>query len=108
MALINCSECGAEISDKATVCPRCGAPVGEDKESKGSGVKQLTTTQGTSKSIKLQGAIALTMMIVGMVWIITVANAGTAERVTLTPVLIFLIGFVWYVVNRIRKWWHHD
>lgn len=26
MALIKCSECGKEISDKATICPSCGAP----------------------------------------------------------------------------------
>lgn len=27
MALIKCSECGKEISDKATVCTNCGCPV---------------------------------------------------------------------------------
>lgn len=27
MALINCKECGQEISDAAKVCPHCGAPV---------------------------------------------------------------------------------
>lgn len=27
MALIPCSECGKEISDKASACPHCGAPV---------------------------------------------------------------------------------
>lgn len=27
MALIKCSECSAEISDKASCCPKCGAPV---------------------------------------------------------------------------------
>ncbi len=27
MALINCDECGAQISDKAPNCPRCGTPV---------------------------------------------------------------------------------
>ena len=27
MALIKCSECGREISDKAATCPGCGAPV---------------------------------------------------------------------------------
>lgn len=27
MALIKCSECSAEISDKAARCPKCGAPV---------------------------------------------------------------------------------
>ena len=26
MALINCAECGQQISDKATACPHCGAP----------------------------------------------------------------------------------
>lgn len=29
MALIKCTECGKEISDKATTCPNCGAPVGK-------------------------------------------------------------------------------
>lgn len=27
MALVNCTECGKEISDQATACPGCGAPV---------------------------------------------------------------------------------
>ena len=41
MALINCNECGKEISDKATSCPHCGAPIyfinsndGDGKKSK--------------------------------------------------------------------------
>ena len=28
MALILCSECGKEFSDKAVSCPNCGCPVG--------------------------------------------------------------------------------
>lgn len=27
MALVHCTECGREISDRATSCPGCGAPV---------------------------------------------------------------------------------
>lgn len=27
MALVICSECGAKVSDKASVCPQCGAPI---------------------------------------------------------------------------------
>ena len=27
MAIIKCPECGREVSDKATACPQCGAPV---------------------------------------------------------------------------------
>lgn len=41
MALVNCSECGKEVSEKASSCPNCGnpindtKPVGADKESLG-------------------------------------------------------------------------
>ena len=31
MALINCPECGKEISDQAASCPSCGAPLGNKK-----------------------------------------------------------------------------
>ena len=30
MALIKCIECGHEVSDKATICPNCGCPVGKE------------------------------------------------------------------------------
>lgn len=31
MALIKCSECGKEISDKAKVCVNCGNPIFQEK-----------------------------------------------------------------------------
>lgn len=33
MALITCPECGKEISDQASVCPNCGAPVAKNSVS---------------------------------------------------------------------------
>ncbi len=27
MAMVKCAECGKEVSDKATTCPSCGAPI---------------------------------------------------------------------------------
>ena len=33
MAIINCEECGKEISDRATSCPYCGAPTGNIQQS---------------------------------------------------------------------------
>lgn len=99
MALVKCSECEKEVSNKAAACPGCGAPF--ESEAKGSGVKRLTTTQRTSKSIKLQGALAGIMIIIGLYLMV----AHPADD---SSTLIFLIGFIWFIVNRARKWWHHD
>lgn len=38
MALIKCTECKKEISDKAGTCPGCGAPVGQAKKKSGVGL----------------------------------------------------------------------
>lgn len=39
MALINCKECGQQISDSASFCPHCGAPVSKDVFCPGCGTK---------------------------------------------------------------------
>ena len=28
IALVSCSDCGRQVSDRATACPQCGAPLG--------------------------------------------------------------------------------
>lgn len=44
MALIKCSECGKEISNKASVCPHCGMPLrSEDR-----GTYDITITRKNS------------------------------------------------------------
>lgn len=40
MALINCSECGKQVSDKAASCPNCGNPINQ----------QAATTSNTTSS----------------------------------------------------------
>ena len=40
MALINCPECNAQVSDKAAVCPNCGHPINMPAQEKGGGWKQ--------------------------------------------------------------------
>lgn len=42
MAMINCPECDARISDQAQACPGCGNPM-----------KGVVTTQLTSKRYKI-------------------------------------------------------
>ena len=51
MALIKCYECGKDISDKAPICPNCGAP--QKIESKGEILDQLKNIRDKFSGIKL-------------------------------------------------------
>lgn len=44
MALINCSECGKEVSDKAASCPNCGNPINNNPIKKDVVVNTTSTT----------------------------------------------------------------
>ncbi|MCA9367214.1 zinc ribbon domain-containing protein [Candidatus Kaiserbacteria bacterium] len=50
MALIICSECGKEISEKATTCPRCGNPINNLVTVEN--LQPVTTIEQTSKKWK--------------------------------------------------------
>lgn len=45
MSLIKCSECGADVSEKASVCPKCGCPIDVfiriEKQRKKSNIKKI-------------------------------------------------------------------
>jgi len=47
MALIKCSECGREISDKAAACIHCGCPISESKPTSFAGHKVVYTGNKT-------------------------------------------------------------
>lgn len=55
MALINCKECGKEISDKATNCPNCGAPINDDT---------ITKEISAGKKVAIFCIVALVIVII--------------------------------------------
>lgn len=52
MALINCFECGKQISDKATACPNCGAPIEKVLEQKADSSETKITENNKEIHIK--------------------------------------------------------
>lgn len=56
MAIINCKECGQEISSKAEKCPKCGNPINE-KEKEGCFLQTLN--MGCSIIVVIVGALLL-------------------------------------------------
>jgi len=108
MALINCPDCKSQVSTSATSCPQCGAPIAEAKQSKAAG-SPLTTTQETSKKLKLHTLISALLIIFGFVAIFAMASpndAGKVEPSAFPPIMI-MVGVVWYIVAKFRIWWHH-
>ena len=107
MALINCPECSKEISNAAPACPNCGTPIASASEASAAGA-QLTTTQLTSKKLKMHTAISVLAVIVGAVWIMVQMDAvERGSEPSAIPILLLLLGFVWFIITRIRIWWHH-
>lgn len=54
MALINCPECGKEVSDKARICINCGYPIEElvNKETDGVVIGDITTINGVEINLR--------------------------------------------------------
>lgn len=106
MALIKCPDCGTEVSDRAPSCPKCGAPIAAAAETTAAGAP-LTTTQGTSKKLKLQSLIAGVILVFSLVALSGGASNPEAGAPTLP--LVFAAGsLIWLLVTRIRIWWHHS
>ena len=100
MALIDCPSCNKKTSDKAQTCPHCGFGVGdatsEDIERKRS-LKKFQKLQ----SIQNQSLIAILLFVAGfgfMYW----GGSSTSETQYNLAILCSVVGFVWYVINRVR------
>ena len=53
MALIQCAECGKEISDKAPACPHCGNPMVFDVEVAGEAQEERSTRLSDTENVDL-------------------------------------------------------
>ncbi len=89
MALINCSECGKEISNKAELCPDCGAPtkIGKKKSKKAAQkarIKDRSNKQGAGCLLILV-AIVLGFTVVGLPFAIVLGAVG---------LIVMFLGFL--------------
>lgn len=105
MALVACPECSRQISDQAAACPQCGfgmsvpSPVGAAYKDGSSYV----TNQGTSKSLKLQSALSLALLVSSILGAI---GSSDPEGGAIWGFGI-IVGFVWLVIVRVVKRWRH-
>lgn len=84
MAMIKCPECGKEISDKATTCPNCGAPIGTTSQGAPAqpdfGQYNGPAQQPPKKKKKHRGLVVLAVIVVLIIIIIAAANSGSKSE----------------------------
>ena len=62
MALIKCTECGKEFSDKANACPNCGCPISEIIETKEEVIENPVVTQPKKEKNKKNSKIIIIIL----------------------------------------------
>jgi len=88
MALIECYECGRQISDSATSCPGCGAPIRTRKYKKGDILPYTEQEVAVllSKKKKTNHILHLFLSLLTGVWVIiwiavTVTNSSENAKI---------------------------
>ncbi len=87
MALIKCSECGTEVSDRADKCPKCGCPVDLQPDQ-----GTQTTTQNDNKKKRKS--------LIGIILILLALPAGYLLSSTFISISFFIIGIALIVIDR--------
>jgi len=95
MALVNCEECGSQVSDRAAACPKCGCPIGSKAEPE---EHEPVEIEQTGKNYKLGMLVGGAVFLGGILFLAKSDNP--AVGIALTG-----IGAVAYIVAKLGAWW---
>lgn len=71
MALIQCQDCGSQISDQADMCIKCGRPMRTSH-----GVAPVRTIEATGKDAKTTSLLGAILILVGLGLLFSGASPG--------------------------------
>jgi hypothetical protein len=102
MAMIRCSECARAISDRASHCVGCGAPL-----ARLSGIDWLpqrtTSPLPSPRQLWLRGTLAAAMLLVGALWASVIDHRAGGGRLGATLAALLLItGLCWFIVTLLQ------
>lgn len=103
MAIVTCPQCSNKMSDKAATCHQCGFVVdGLDAKT----LERKRKRQRADKIQKLttQSMLAMLLFVVGIAGLFyyrdeTSPDPGWQSQIA---VVVIVIGFIWYIINRVR------
>jgi hypothetical protein len=104
MALIQCSECGRSVSDKASACVGCGAPISSDVGSVFSSVpvpsKGPTLTRA---QLRWRALLASATFIAGLMLTIQLDRHGGSRIAATLAALLLISGLCWLIVAMVQN-----
>lgn len=103
MALIKCSGCGHEVSDKATTCPNCGHPINQTNEN----LVQIDSAPQKRKKYRVRLLIFTPIFFIGlilsMIWGFSAMTGGEGGMFGFW-LFVAGVGFIGMVVSAIGGW----
>lgn len=98
MALIECPDCGRQVSDSAATCIGCGRPLHADHDD-----DHTVLIEQSSKGWKSLILTGLAFVVVGFV----VTGVAKSDGGSAVGGLLILVGAVTFVFSVIGRWWNH-
>jgi|SRR5260370_1197810 uncharacterized membrane protein YvbJ len=98
MALIACSECGRAVSNKATVCIGCGAPITTSSSPIDLVPKRSDTPPPTREQIKRRALLSLSILAVGIIWAAILGRHPDNRLASFMAALLIIGGLCWFLV----------
>lgn len=106
MALIQCSECGEEISSKATACIHCGNPIKPLPTETFEPVR--VATQGTDVvTVQATGQGPKVVQLIGVLIIVLGVMSCMSDGSVVGSGYFSLLGLLVYAGGRFAGWWRH-
>jgi hypothetical protein len=97
MALIACRECGRAVSDKASACIGCGAPLTAET-SIDLVPKRSTAPPPTRQQIRRRATASLSMFAVGLLWAFYLDGHPGNRLASFVSALLLIGGLCWSLV----------
>ena len=92
MALIKCKECGHEVSDKASTCPKCGCPI--DNQSNSLNVNNKRGGSGRKWTIAVLSIIVLIAAVAIAFYVFSSENSNNDLEMMAPPITADADGFI--------------
>jgi hypothetical protein len=98
MTLITCSECGRAVSDKATVCIGCGAPLTTSSSPIDLVAKRSNVLPPTREQIKRRVLLSLSILALGLIWAVFLDHHPGSRLALFMAALLIIGGLCWFIV----------